>query len=165
MFTRPEAVGVGCWLAACNTCCRVSAGSVQMSVQMVSALGLISQKATLNVQHSSFVHFFAALFWLLTWNLQKLHKYPFYGGNVVRVLVSIFFFHCRWFSPCIGGRKLLRNFHLRRPVSSSFIKWWIISSIYITTLWANPCINRPKSTIRGKAQKIKIALLLQTGRL
>ena len=33
-------------------------------------------------------------------------------------------------------------------------------------LWrANPCKNRPKSPIRGKAQKIKIALLLQTGRL
>ena len=33
------------------------------------------------------------------------------------------------------------------------------------TLRANPCKNRPKSPIRGKAQKIKIALLLQTGRL
>ena len=31
-------------------------------------------------------------------------------------------------------------------------------------LRANPCKNRPKSPIRGKAQKIKIALLLQTGR-
>ena len=30
---------------------------------------------------------------------------------------------------------------------------------------ANPCKNRPKSPIRGKAQKIKIALLLQTGTL
>ena len=32
-------------------------------------------------------------------------------------------------------------------------------------LRANPCKNRPKSPIRGKAQKIKIALLLQTGTL
>ena len=32
-------------------------------------------------------------------------------------------------------------------------------------LRANPCKNRPKSSIRGKAQKIKIALLLHTGRL
>ena len=29
---------------------------------------------------------------------------------------------------------------------------------------ANPCKNRPKSPIRGKVQKIKIALLLQTSR-
>ena len=33
-----------------------------------------------------------------------------------------------------------------------------------SALRANPCKNRPKSPIRGKAQKIKIALLLQTGR-
>ena len=31
-------------------------------------------------------------------------------------------------------------------------------------LRANPCKNRPKSPIRGKAQKIKIALLLLSGR-
>ena len=31
-------------------------------------------------------------------------------------------------------------------------------------LRANPCKNRPKSPTRGKAQEIKIALLLQTGR-
>ena len=31
-------------------------------------------------------------------------------------------------------------------------------------LRANPCKNRPKSAIRGKAQKIKIALLLPSGR-
>ena len=31
-------------------------------------------------------------------------------------------------------------------------------------LRANPCKNRPKSPIRGKAQKIKIALLLHRGR-
>ena len=39
-----------------------------------------------------FVHFFAVA-------VQK----PFYGGNIVRVLVH-FFLHCRSFSPCIGGR-------------------------------------------------------------
>ena len=31
-------------------------------------------------------------------------------------------------------------------------------------LRANPCKNQPKSSIRGKAQKIKIALLLHSGR-
>ena len=39
----------------------------------------------------------------------------------------------------------------------------LVSSVH--DLRANPCKNRPKSPIRGKAQKIKIALLLQTGRL
>ena len=33
----------------------------EMSVQMVSSLGVISQKATLHVQHTSFVHFFAVV--------------------------------------------------------------------------------------------------------
>ena len=65
-------------------------------------LGLISQKATLHVQHTSFVHFFAVV---LTTDV-KFQKPPKIHvlGNVVRVLVSIFF-HCSWFSPCIGGRK------------------------------------------------------------
>ena len=45
----------------------------KMSVQMVSAQGLIRQKATLHVQHTSFVHFFAVG---LT-NDVKLPKYTF----------------------------------------------------------------------------------------
>ena len=36
--------------------------------------------------------------------------------------------------------------------------------IHVRVLRANPCKNRPKSPIRGKAQKIKIALLLHSGR-
>ena len=58
-----------------------------------TTIGLISKKATLHVQHTFFVHFFAVVF----------HDYTFYGGNVPRFLVH-FFFHCRSFSPCIGGR-------------------------------------------------------------
>ena len=45
------------------------------------------------------------------------------------------------------------------------IKLNYILYMYYQYLRANPCKNRPKSPIRGKAQKIKIALLLQTGRL
>ena len=53
-----------------------------------TAIGLISKKATLNVQHTFFVHFFAVV--LHDYNL-KLPETFFYGGNVVHVLVQLFF--------------------------------------------------------------------------
>ena len=64
-----------------------------------TTIGLISKKTTLHVQHTFFVHFFAIV--LHDYNA-KLPETVFYGGNVVRVLVH--FFHCRSFSPYIGGR-------------------------------------------------------------
>ena len=64
---------------------------------------LISKKATLHVQHT-FLYISLPLFCTTTtWNFQKLLSYTFYGGNVARVLAHPFF-HCRSFSPCIGGR-------------------------------------------------------------
>ena len=59
---------------------------------------LISKKATLQVQHSFFVHFFT-----VTWqdDNEKLPGYAFYEGNVVRVLVH-FFSTVAHFHP--GGR-------------------------------------------------------------
>ena len=68
------------------------------------AIGLISKKAPLHVQHTFFVHFFAVAD-LQDYNvkLPETSQLQFFGGNFVRVLVSLFF-HCRSFSPCIGGR-------------------------------------------------------------
>ena len=57
-----------------------------------TTLGLISKKATLQVQHSFFVHFFPVVCTSTTWNYQKLPSYTFYGGNVVLVSCSLFFF-------------------------------------------------------------------------
>ena len=56
-------------------------------------MGLISKKATLHVQHTLFVHFFAVV----------LHDYnvKLYGGNVVRVLVHYFFYPAHFH---LGGR-------------------------------------------------------------
>ena len=52
-----------------------------------TTIGLISQKATLHVQHT-FLYISLPLFCTTTtWNFQKV----FYGGNVVRVLVHFFF--------------------------------------------------------------------------
>ena len=50
------------------------------------------------MQHTFFVHFLPLFCTTTTKNFQKLPGYPFYGGNVLRVLVH-FFFHCRSFSP------------------------------------------------------------------
>jgi len=54
---------------------------------------LISEKASLHVQHTFFVHFFALPLFCTTtaWNFQKLSSYTFYGGNVVCGPVNFFF--------------------------------------------------------------------------
>ena len=58
-----------------------------------TTMGLISKKATLilHVQHT-FLYISLPLFCTnTTWNFQKLLSYTFFGGNVVRVLVHLFF--------------------------------------------------------------------------
>ena len=69
-----------------------------------TTIGLISKKATLHVQHTFFVHFFAVVLHDYNVKLQQFLSYSFFGGNVVRVLVHFYFLYCRSFSPCIGGR-------------------------------------------------------------
>ena len=72
-----------------------------------TTIGLISKKATLHVQHTFFVHFFAVVLHdYNVWNFQKLLSYTFYEGNVVRVLVHFFFtaayFHLALVATGIG---------------------------------------------------------------
>ena len=68
-----------------------------------TTIDLIGKKATLHVQQT-FLYIFLPLFCTTTtWKFHKLLSYTLYGGYVVRVLAH-FFFHCRSFSPCIGGR-------------------------------------------------------------
>ena len=59
-----------------------------------TAIGLISKKVTLHVQHTFFVHFFAVV--LHDCKVKRPETswsgYTFYGGSVVRVLVHFFFF-------------------------------------------------------------------------
>ena len=62
-----------------------------------------------------------------TWNFQKL----FYGGNVVRVLVH-FFFNCRSFSPCIGGRK---HCHRRYKIFMLFFQQKNVSLAFYLSLY------------------------------
>ena len=60
-----------------------------------TTIGLISIKATLHVQHTFFVHFFAVVLHdYNVKNFQKVLSYTFFGGNVLSVLVL---FHCRSF--------------------------------------------------------------------
>ena len=64
-----------------------------------TTIGLISKKATFDLQHTFFYISLPLFCMTTTWNFQKLSGYTFYGGNVVRVLVHIYFFHCCSFSP------------------------------------------------------------------
>ena len=93
-----------------------------------TTIGLISKKATLYVQHTFFVYFFAVVLHdYNVWNFQKLHSYTFYGGNVIRVLVH-FSFHCpliftlRWWPlgfPILSPP--LRNFHVVLPTKTCLL--------------------------------------------
>ena len=59
--------------------------------QWKTTIGLISKKATLHVQHNSFVYISLPFFCTTTtWNFQKRLSYTFYEGNVVRVLALSF---------------------------------------------------------------------------
>ena len=61
-------------------------------------IGLISKKAALHVQHTFFVHFFAVV--LHDYNV-KLPETSL--EKMSHAFLFTFFFHCRSFSPCIGG--------------------------------------------------------------
>ena len=65
-----------------------------------TTIGLISKKKQLCTCSTLFLYISLPLF--CTTTTQNFQKPFFYGGNVVRVLVH--FFHCRSFSPYIGGR-------------------------------------------------------------
>ena len=71
-----------------------------------TTIGLISKKATLHVQHTFFVHFFAVRCFarpqretsrnFLDLVTRFMEEMPY--------VFSFTFFYCRSFSPCIGGR-------------------------------------------------------------
>ena len=107
-----------------------------------NTIGLISKNiATLHVQHAFFVHSVPLFCTTTTWNFQKRLCYTFYGGNVVRVLVQLFF-HCpliftlHWwplavshfvtaatkFSCCSSNKKMSPLFFISRsrPLSPFF---------------------------------------------
>ena len=69
------------------------------------------------MQHTFFVHFFPLFCTTVTWNVQKLPSYAFYGGNVGRVLVHSFFTVAH-FHP--GGRQhpAATKFHFVPPTEN-----------------------------------------------
>ena len=103
-----------------------------------TAIGLISKKSTLRVQHT-FLHISLPLFCTTTtWNFQKLlRRYTLFRGNVVRVLVHFFFtathFHLALvaasishfvtaatkFSCCSSNKKMSPLFFISRSRSLS----------------------------------------------
>ena len=72
-----------------------------------TTIGLISNKGTLHVQRTIFVHFFALFFARLQ---RETSRNFFYGGNGVRVLVHFFFTHF-----LLALSPPLQNFHVVLP--------------------------------------------------
>ena len=91
-----------------------------------TAIGLISKKATLHVQHT-FLYISLPLFCTTTtWNFQKRLSYTFYGGNVVRVPVHFFslplIFTLHWWPLAfLILSPPLQNFHVVLPTKKCLL--------------------------------------------
>ena len=85
-----------------------------------TTIGLNSKEATLHVQQTFFVHFFAVVLhdYKVKSSRNFLVNYTFYGGNVVRVVLFTFCFHCRSFLPYLIFSPPLQNF---QKMSSCFL--------------------------------------------
>ena len=89
-------------------------------------IGRISKKATLHVQHTFFVHFFAVV--LHDYNVKlpetsQLHVL----WRKCRTCSRSLFFHCRSFSPCIGGRQHFSFCHRRYKIFMLFFQQKCVS--------------------------------------
>ena len=87
-----------------------------------TAIGLISKKATLHVQHT-FLYISLPLFWTTaTWNVQKRPVYMFYGDSVVRVLAHFFFSLSLSFTLVAASNPAATKFHVVPPTENvSFV--------------------------------------------
>ena len=90
-----------------------------MSVKRESTVGLISKKATLHVQHTFFVHFFAVVLYGHNVKLPETF-YLHVLRRKCRTCPCSLFFHCRLFSPSWPLAFLifsppLQNFHVVLP--------------------------------------------------
>ena len=102
-----------------------------------TTIGLISKKATLLVQKCSTLFLYICLPLFCTtsmWNFQKLLCYTLFGGNVVRVLVHLFFslpliftLHCSQLAFLILSPPL-QSFHVVLPTKKMFPLFFISGS-------------------------------------
>ena len=94
-----------------------------------TTIGLISKKATLHVQHTFFLHFFANVCTTATWNFQKLLSYTFFSFPFFS-LPLIFTLHW-WPLAFLILSPPLQNFHVVFPtkkclalnLSRPFSRW------------------------------------------
>ena len=103
-----------------------------------TTIGLISKKATLLVQKCSTLFLYISLSLFCTtsmWNFQKLLSYTLFGGNVVRVLVHLFFslpliftLHCSQLAFLILSPPL-QSFHVVLPTKKCLLCF--------SSLWAS----------------------------
>ena len=96
-------------------------------------MGLISKKATLHVQHTFLVHFFAVV--LHDYNVKlpetsQLHVL----WRKCRTCSRSLFFHCRSFSPCIGGRQHFSFCHRRYKIFMLFFQQKNVSFVFYLSL-------------------------------
>ena len=90
-------------------------------VQSMTTLGLTSKEATLHVQHSFFVHFFADVLHDHNVKLPETSSLNVFWRNC-RTCSRSLFFHCRSFSPCIGGRYHFSFCHRRYKIFMLFFQ-------------------------------------------
>ena len=98
----------------------IGEGNENLTVKKTT-IGLINKKATLQAQHTFFVHFFAVVLHDYNVKLPETSLLHVFWGKC-RTCSRPLFFHCRSFSPCIGGRQHFSFCHRRYKIFMLFFQ-------------------------------------------
>ena len=103
-------------------CSSMATRIVPCNIILKTTIGLISKKATLHVQHTFFVHFFAVVLHNYNVKLPETSQLHVFWRKCRACSRSLFFFHCRLlFSSCIRGRCILAFLILSPPLQNFFV--------------------------------------------
>ena len=99
-------------------------------------IGLISKTATLHVQHTFFVHFFAVVLHDYNVKLPETSLLHVFWGKC-RTCSPPLFFHCRSFSPCIGAASISHFVTAATKFSCCSSNKKKISPLFFFSRWAS----------------------------
>ena len=100
-----------------------------------TTIRLISKKATLHVQQEYFfLHFFGRCFAQLQRETSRNFLVTRFMEEMSYVFSFTFFFHCRSFSPCIGGRQHFSFCHRRYKIFMLFFQQKNVSFVFYLSL-------------------------------
>ena len=112
----------------------IGEGNENLTVKKTT-IGLINKKATLQAQHTFFVHFFAVVLHDYNVKLPETSQSHVFWRKC-RTCSRSLFFHCRSFSPCIGGRQHFSFCHRRYKIFMLFFQQKNVSFVIFSVSFA-----------------------------